>query len=142
MRQLILQLDIVLGILLGWLRRSTLVEKARIDFPQALFEVSQPDNDDTDVDEREVGDDRENVDDELLSQLQVLDVDGIQPRLGAAAHSKEEGIDRSDVAKTGQDGEGQQGAANNVDVCVWSACCRRSRANASANLQCTEMKVR
>jgi hypothetical protein len=106
-RQVILQLDIIPSILFDWLRWPTLLQEPRIDFPEAFFKVSQPDNDDADVDESEVGDDGEDVDDQLLSEFQVLDVDGVQPTLSTAADSEEESIDSGDVVKTGEDCESE-----------------------------------
>ena len=116
MTQTILQLDIIPNVLSGFLRWSTLCQKTRVDFAEAFLEVSQPDKDDTNVDESEVGDDRKDIDDQLLSKLQVLDVDCIEAGLSAAADSKEESIDGRNVAETSEDCECDQGAANNVNV--------------------------
>jgi hypothetical protein len=118
-RQIILQLDIIPSnsiIISNQLRGPTFREQTRIDFPQALFKASQPDKDDTNIYESEVCYDREDVDDQLLSEFQVLEVDSIEAGLSAAADSEEESIDSRDVVKTSEDCESHQRAANDVDV--------------------------
>jgi len=114
-RQSILQLDTVHSVPFDRLRWSTLVQKARVDSPQAFFEKPQPDNDDSNVDEGEVGDDGEDVDDQLLSKFQVLDIDGVQPALSTATDSEEKGINCRNVVKTREYRKGDQGTAENVE---------------------------
>lgn len=111
-----MQLDIVLSILSNWLRRPALSQKARINFPQAFLEVSQPNQDDTDINESEVGGYRENVNDQLLPKLQVFYVDGVEPRLCTTAYGEKQSIDRGDIIEASEDCKGQQGRADDVDV--------------------------
>jgi hypothetical protein len=113
--QAILQLDMIPSILFNRFRRSALCQKARIDLPQAFLEVSQPDKDDTNIDESKIGDNRENVNDQLLSEFQFLHVDGIQPTFSTAADSEEESVDRRNIVKTSEYRESHERTPNDVE---------------------------
>lgn len=84
---------------------------------KTLFKVPDADNDNDDVDSSKVSDDWDEVNDQLLRQLQVLHIDGIQARLGAATNGEEEGIDGRQVSKATQYEESNQRAADDVNIC-------------------------
>jgi hypothetical protein len=76
--------------------------RLRTKLSEALFEISQTDNNHYNVHKRNVGDDGEDVENNLLRQLQVFHVNRIEARLGTTAGSKEEGIDCFQVAEASQ----------------------------------------
>ena len=115
MMQAILQLDVIPIVILDWLRWSTFCQKTRIDLPQAFLKVSQPDKDNANIDKSEIGDDGEDVNDQLLSQLQLLDVDRVQSAFSTAADSEEESIDRRNIVKTSEYRESHERTPNDVE---------------------------
>jgi hypothetical protein len=73
--------------------------------PEALLEISYPDDNYNNVHECNVGNDRKDVKNNLLCQLQLFHVNRVQARLGTTAGGKEEGIDCFQVAEACQNEE-------------------------------------
>ena len=91
--------------------------KQRTKLAQALLEVADSRNDHNDLYECNVGDDREDVEDNLLRQLQVFHINRVEARLGTAAGGKEEGIDCFQVAEACQYAKCYERAADDVAIC-------------------------
>lgn len=109
--------------------------KRRTDLLQALFEPVQTNDDHSNVDKAKIGDDRKEVDDQLLPDMKNFNINtlnlviskisragiDIYPRvetaLRIAADTKEEGIDSFQVTSCRKDAKSEQRAGKDVKVC-------------------------
>jgi hypothetical protein len=92
--------------------------RSRTKLAEALPEVSYTDDDHRDVHKANVGDDREDVKNNLLRQVQVFHVNRVEARLGATAASEEEGIDGLQVAEAYQYDECYKRATDDIAICT------------------------
>lgn len=85
---------------------------------ELLSEPVNSHDDDDDIDKAEIGDNRDEVDDQLLVHSQVLDIDRVETRFSTATGAKEESIDGRDISFRDDEYETQEGKANDVCICV------------------------
>jgi hypothetical protein len=88
---------------------------------QSLLEPEQTDANNDGVDKGDVGDERDEVHEELLVSLQVLEIDRVQTRLGGRAGAEEEGVYRRDVAVRVEDKNAEETAEYDPNILHMSA---------------------